>query len=93
VAWASTTRLVFLGSTEAGVQVHEAAIDGTDVEGGATGGGPLLPDVRATHLVADAGADGSAWVTDSRKRLWYLAPGRSWRLLDDRAFSGLTSGD
>ncbi len=93
VSWASTTRLVFLGSSEAGVQVYEAAIDGTDVEGGATGGGPLLPDVRPTHLVADAGNEGSAWVTDQRKRLWFLAPGRSWRLLDDRAFRGLSSGD
>lgn len=91
VSWASSTRLAFLGTTEAGVQAHEAAIDGTDVEGGATGGGPLLPDVDAAHLVADA--EGSAWVTDARRRLWYLAPGRSWRLLDDRAFSGLSSGD
>jgi hypothetical protein len=93
VSWATTTRLVFLGSTEAGVQVHEVGIDGTDVEGGAVGGGPLLPDVDAAHLVADAGTDGSAWVTDARRRLWYLAPGRSWRLLDDRAFRGLSSGD
>ena len=93
VNWVSTTRLGFLGASDAGVQPYEVALDGTDLAGGDAGGGPLLPDVDATVLVARADEDPARWVLDGRRRLWYLPPGGSWELLDDRRFSGLSTGD
>jgi hypothetical protein len=93
VAWASTTRLGFLGASNAGIQLYEVALDGTDIVGGDTGGGPLLPDVDATTLAARADEDPARWVLDRRRRLWYLPPGGSWRLIDDRHFAGLSTGD
>jgi hypothetical protein len=93
VDWVSTTRLGFLGASKAGVQPYEVALDGTDLAGGDTGGGPLLPDVDATVLAGRTDEDPAQWVLDARRRLWYLPPGGSWRLIDDRRFSGLSTGD
>jgi hypothetical protein len=93
VDWASTTRLGFLGASDAGVQPYEVALDGTDLAGGDTGGGPLLPDVDATVLAARTDEDPARWVLDGRHRLWYLPPGGAWRLVDDRRFSALSTGD
>ncbi|MGA9102235.1 LpqB family beta-propeller domain-containing protein [Aeromicrobium sp.] len=93
VDWSSTTRLGFLGGSDAGIQLYNVALDGTDVTGGDTGGGPLLPDVDATTLAGRAGEDSARWVLDGRRRLWYFAPESSWRLIDDRRFTGLSTGD
>ena len=93
VGWVSTTRLGFLGASDAGVQLYEVAYDGTDVTGGDTGGGPLLPDVDAASLAGRTGDNAARWVLDGRRRLWYLPPEESWRLVDDRRFSGLSTGD
>ena len=94
VSWVSTTRLGFLGASEAGVQLYEVAFDGTDVLGGDTGAGPLLPDVDAVTLAGRSGGDAARWVLDDRRRLWYLEPtDGSWRLIDERGFSGLSTGD
>ena len=93
VGWASTTRLGFLGASNAGVQLYEVALDGTDLAGGDTGGGPLLPDVDATVLAARTEGDAGRWVLDGRRRLWYLPPDGSWQLIDDRRFAGLSTGD
>jgi hypothetical protein len=93
VGWVSTTRLGFLGASDAGVQLYEVALDGTDLLGGDTGGGPLLPDVGAESLAGRVGGDSARWVLDDRRRLWYLPPDGSWRLIDERGFSGLSTGD
>jgi len=93
VGWVSTTRLGFLGASDAGVQLYEVAYDGTDRTGGDTGGGPLLPDVDAASLASRIGENPDRWVLDARRRLWYLASDDSWRLVDDRRFSGLSTGD
>ena len=93
VGWISTTRLGFLGASDAGVQLYDAALDGTDVLGGDTGGGPLLPDVDAIVLTGRTGDDSARWVLDGRRRLWHRPPDGSWRLIDDRRFSGLSTGD
>lgn len=93
VGWVSTTRVGFLGASDAGVQRYEVAFDGTDLTGGDTGGGPLLPDVDATSLAGRTGENAARWVLDARRRLWYLPPDESWQLVDDRRFSGLSTGD
>ena len=93
VDWVSTTRLGFLGASDAGVQLYDVALDGTDVLGGDTGGGALLPDVDAAVLTGRRGEDSARWVLDTRRRLWHLPPDGSWRLIDDRRFSGLSTGD
>jgi hypothetical protein len=93
VGWVSTTRLGFLGASDAGVQMYEVAFDGTDLTGGDTGGGPLLPDVDAASLAGRTGENSDRWILDARRRLWYLPPNESWRLIDDRRFSGLSTGD
>jgi len=93
VGWVSTTRLGFLGASDAGVQLYEVAVDGTDLTGGDTGGGPLLPDVAAAALAGRTGENATRWVLDGQRRLWYLPPDGSWRLIDDRRFSGLSTGD
>lgn len=93
VSWVSTTRLGFLGASKAGVQPFEVALDGTDVLGGDTGGGPLLPDVDAVTMAGRSDGDSARWVLDGRRRLWYLPPAEgSWRLIDERGFSGLSTG-
>jgi hypothetical protein len=93
VGWVSTTRIGFLGASDAGVQRYEVAYDGTDQTGGDTGGGPLLPDVDAASLASSTGENADRWVLDNRRRLWHLPPNGSWRLVDDRRFSGLSTGD
>ena len=93
VDWVTTTRLGFLGASDAGVQRYDVALDGTGVTGGDTGGGPLLPDVDATVLTGRTGENAARWVLDARRRLWYLPPDGTWRLIDDRRFSGLSTGD
>jgi len=93
VGWVSTTRLGLLGASDAGVQQYEVAYDGTDLTGGDTGGGPLLPDVDAAHLAGRTGENSARWVLDGQRRLWYLPPNGSWRLVDDRRFTGLSTGD
>ena len=93
VDWVSTTRLGFLGGSDAGVQLYDVGLDGTDLEGGDTGSGPLLPDVDAIVLTGRTGEDSARWVLDARRRLWFRPPDGSWRLIDDRRFSGLSTGE
>ena len=93
VGWVSTTRFGFLGASDAGVQRYEVAYDGTDLTGGVTGGGPLLPDVDAASLAGRTGENAARWAVDARRRLWYLPPDESWRLVDDRRFFGLSTGN
>ena len=93
VDWVSTTRLGFLGASDAGVQLYDVAFDGTDALGGDTGGGPLLPDVDARVLAGRIGEDSPRWALDARRRLWHRPPDGSWRLIDDRRFTGLSTGD
>ena len=38
------------------------------------------------------GATPDRYAVDGRNRLWFLAPGESWRLLSDSRFTGLTYG-
>lgn len=92
VTWVSSTRVGFLGASETGVQLHEVGLDGTDRTGGATGGGPLLPDVGATTLAGGTSEDAARWVVDAMGRLWHLPADGSWRLADERRFSGLSTG-
>ncbi len=93
VGWVSTTRVGFLGASDAGVQLYDVALDGTDLAGGDTGGGPLLPDVDATTLADRIGSESGRWVVDAEQRLWYLPPDGLWRLVDDRRFTGLSTGE
>ena len=94
VGWVSAARIGFLGASDAGVQRYEVAYDGTDLTGGDTGGGPILPDVDAAFLAGRTGENaGSLGSSTAGGRLWYLPPDGSWRLVDDRRFSGLSTGD
>jgi hypothetical protein len=93
IDWVTMTRVGFLGGSDAGVQLYAVAIDGTGLTGGDTGGGPLLPDVDAASRAGGTEDDPACWVVDGRHRLWYLQPEKSWRLIDDRRFSGLSTGD
>lgn len=92
IDWVSMTRVGFLGGSDAGVQLYAVAIDGTGLTGGDTGGGPLLPDVDAASRAGGTEDDPACWVVDGQNRLWYLQPEKSWRLIDDRRFSDLSTG-
>ena len=78
-------RLGFLGASDAGVQLYDVALDGTDLLGGDTGGGPLLPDVDASCWPAAPDEDSARWVLDARRRLWFRPPAARGVLIDDRA--------
>ena len=92
VTWTSGTTVGFLADSESGVQVYDAAIDGSVTSGGASGGNAMLPDVGATSLAIGTGIDPTRYATDARRRLWNLTPGGSWKLLDITGVTGLTYG-
>jgi len=91
-AWSSGTELSFLGDSEAGVQVYQAAIDGSETSSEVARSGSLLPDVGADTLAIGQGASQVLYVTDAQDRLWYLPAGGSWRMLDTAKVTGLTFG-
>ena len=93
VVWVSPTRIEMLGASRAGVQRFEVALDGTDLVGGDTGVGPLLPDVDARELAGRNDRQSSRWLLDDERRLWHRPPDGAWRLVDERSFSGLSTGD
>lgn len=92
VVWLSGTSLSFLADSESGRQVYTALIDGSSTSGGISGSAALLPDVGVDTLVLGTGASPPRYATDARNRVWYLPPGGSWRRLDTRGVTGLTSG-
>jgi hypothetical protein len=90
--WSSGSELTFLAESGSGEQLYAVAIDGSATTGGIIGGGPLLPDVDADTLVIGTGQTPPRYVTDARHRLWYLAPGGSWIMVDSTGITGLTFG-
>ncbi len=89
IAWVDGSHVAFMGDTELGRQVFEGRIDGTDLEGGAAGGAPVLPDVGAGDLVVDGE---QRWTVDRRDRLWYLAPRSTWTRLGVGPVTSLSPG-
>ncbi|MET1037176.1 MAG: LpqB family beta-propeller domain-containing protein, partial [Aeromicrobium sp.] len=91
-SWSSTTELAFLADSQAGVQVYQAAIDGSDTTGEVARSGALLPDVEAQTLATGVGTSPALYVTDRQQRLWFLGADGTWRLVDSAAVTGLTFG-
>lgn len=91
-SWSSGTELSFLGDSEAGVQIYQVTIDGSETSSEVTRSGTLLPDVGADTLVIGPGDSGVLYVTDDRDRLRYLPPGGSWRVIDSSPVTALTFG-
>jgi hypothetical protein len=91
-SWASTTELAFLGDSEVGAQIYQVVIDGSATTSQVSRSGSLLPDVGADTLAIDRGGSQLLYVTDRRKRLWFLPPGGSWRVLDTPPAVALTIG-
>jgi hypothetical protein len=92
VSWSSSTELAFLGDSQAGVQVYQVSIDGSETTSEVSRSRSLLPDVGARTLAIGQGRSQFLYVTDRRDRLWYLPPGGSWRTLDTSPVTGLTVG-
>lgn len=92
LSWSSGTELSYLAETQSGRQVYTTAIDGSSTTGGLSRGGALLPDVGASTLAIGTGPTPNRYAADARNRLWFLAPGGSWRLLPGTKVTGLTYG-
>lgn len=92
LSWSSGTELSYLAETQSGRQVYTTAIDGSATSGGLSRGGALLPDVGASALAIGTGPTPNRYAADARNRLWFLAPGGSWRLLPGTKVTGLTYG-
>jgi hypothetical protein len=92
VTWTSSTEVTYLGDSRAGRQVYTTRIDGSSTTGGVSRGGALLPDVDAEVLAIGPGETPVSYVTDARRRLWFLSPGGSWQLLKTTGVTGLTYG-
>jgi hypothetical protein len=92
VSWSSGTELTYLATSRSGRQVYTTAIDGSSTSGGISRGGALLPDVGPRTLASGTGETPNRYVTDARNRLWFLAPGESWRMLPTSGITGLTYG-
>lgn len=92
LSWSSGTEVSYLAETQSGRQVFTTAIDGSLTSGGLSRGGVLLPDVGASTLAIGTGPTPNRYAADARNRLWFLAPGASWRLLPGAKVTGLTYG-
>ncbi len=92
VTWSSGTELSYFADSQSGRQVYTTTIDGSSTSGGLARGGALLPDVNAGTLAIGTGPTPDRYAVDARERLWFLAPGESWRLLADSRFTSLTYG-
>jgi len=88
--WVSGTTLGFLADGESGRQVYSASIDGSPAQGPPVSGDDPLPDIRATAYVVGDGAEQSHYVVDGDGRLWHLAPGGTWHVLDVDGVRALT---
>ena len=91
-SWSSGTELSFLGDSEAGVQVYQVTIDGSETSSEVTRSGALLPDVGADTLAIDPGGSRVLYVTDDRDQLRFLPTGGSWRVIDTTPVTALTFG-
>ncbi len=91
-SWSSTTELAFLGDSQAGVQVYQVSIDGSETTSEVSRSRSLLPDVGAETLAVGQGRSEFLYVTDRTGRLWFLPPGGSWRVLDTPPVTALTVG-
>ncbi len=89
--WAGDTQLAYLAGSKISRQVQFVRIDGSAGDGGASGGA-LLPDVGANDLVLGSGDPAVRYATDAKKRVWYLPPHGTWRVLKSGKVTGLTSG-
>lgn len=78
--WADDVRVSFLASTDAGIQVQTALIDGSTGPISSSNVGAVLPDVDTSRLVIGSGSDASTYATDPRGRMWYLSERGTWQL-------------
>ena len=90
VTWSGPTEVALLGVDDTGGQVYRARTDGSPSDG-ASGTRPVLPNLVIDGLAVGPGTEPAIYVTDDRRRLWFLPRGGSWRALDVTA-SGLSSG-
>ena len=92
VDWVSTTRLGFLGASDAGVQLYDVALDGTDLPAATPAAVRCCPMSTppswraAPTRTRPAGCSTANAGSGTSHR---TAPG----LIDDRRFSGLSTGD
>jgi hypothetical protein len=91
-SWSAATELVFLADSQAGVQVYQASIDGSETTSDVSRSGALLPDIEAETLVAGAGTSSVLSVTDRQDRLWFLGPGGDWTQIEAPPVTALSSG-
>jgi hypothetical protein len=90
-SWLSGTELAFLADSPAGVQVYQAAIDGSETTSEVSRSA-LLPDVGADALAIGPGSSPVLYITDRDHRLWSLDPDGSWTMLKTPEVTGLTFG-
>lgn len=91
-SWSSGTELMFLAESQAGTQVYQARIDGSETTSEVSQSGSLLPDVGAATLAVGQGASPVLYVTDELDRLWVLQPQGSWTMLKTPVVTGLSYG-
>lgn len=90
--WSSGTELAYVADNQAGRQLYLTSVDGASTTGGGSRGGALLPDVDADTLAIGTGQSPASYVTDERKRLWYLPATGTWRVLRTGGVTALTYG-
>lgn len=90
--WSSITGLGLLADTDSGRQVFTTQIDGSSTADIASAGRAMLPDVDAQTLAIGAGEIPDLYVSDARKRLWYLPANGSWRQVTIGPLTGLSYG-
>ncbi len=91
-SWSSPTELSFLAESPSGVQVYQAAIDGSKTTSEVSRSGALLPDVAAETLAIGQGSSPVLYVTDGEGQLWSLPSGGSWQRIDTGGVTGLSYG-
>ncbi len=82
VAWSDDTNVSFLANDGVvGWQIYRARIDGSDLQGGTSTSGALLPNLDAVQLATSGGDGASNYVLDAKGRLWLLRPQAVWTSL------------
>lgn len=82
VAWSDDTNVAFLANDRiVGAQIFRARIDGSDLQGGTSTNGALLPSLDAAQLATPGGTSASNYLLDAKGRLWLLRPQLAWSAL------------
>lgn len=82
VAWSDDTNVAFLANDRiVGSQIFRARIDGSDLQGGTSTNGVLLPSLDAVQLATPGGDSAANYVLDAKGHLWLLRPQSAWTAL------------